>query len=67
MTASPPQPHNIVVDLGTVYPLNGFQYLPRQDGTPNGTIIQYEFYICDYFISKGRVMNAPIMQPILAM
>ncbi len=67
MTASPPQPHNIVVDLGTVYPLNGFQYLPRQDGNTNGTIIQYEFYICDYFISKGRGMHTPVMQPMLAM
>src|SRR6266568_4542114 len=59
------QPHNIVVDLGTTYSLNGFTYLPRQDGGVNGTISQYEFYIADYFIPTGRHMRSAIMQPFL--
>ena len=42
--ASPP-PHEIQIDLGQVYDLNGFRYLARQDGGVNGRIGQYEFYV----------------------
>jgi hypothetical protein len=42
--ASPPPPHELQIDLGAYYDLSGFRYLPRQDGSPNGRIGQYEFY-----------------------
>jgi hypothetical protein len=42
---SPALPHDIQIDLGATYQINGFQYLPRQDGSPNGNIGQYQFYI----------------------
>jgi lysophospholipase L1-like esterase len=42
---SPPPPHEIQIDLGGEYDINGFRYLPRQDGSANGRIRQYEFYI----------------------
>ena len=43
--ASPPPPHEIQIDLGGNYNINGFRYLPRQDGGVNGTIRNYEFYV----------------------
>jgi hypothetical protein len=42
--AEPPTPHELRIDLGAYYDLSGFRYLPRQDGSPNGRIGQYEFY-----------------------
>jgi lysophospholipase L1-like esterase len=41
----PPPPHEIQIDLGAVYSMNGFRYLPRQDGIANGRIGQYGFYV----------------------
>jgi len=41
---SVPLPHEIQIDLGATYNLTGMSYLPRQDGNPNGTVGQYEFY-----------------------
>ncbi len=43
--ASPPPPHEIQINLGAVYNVSGFQYLPRQDGCSNGWINQFEFYV----------------------
>jgi len=37
-------PHEIQIDLGATYALDGFRYLPRQDKDANGTIAQYQFY-----------------------
>lgn len=34
-------PHTATIDLGNVQLINGFNYLPRQDGTANGRIGQY--------------------------
>src|SRR5256714_1819704 len=42
---TPPLPHTLVLDLGGQYQVDGWRYLPRQDGTPNGTIAGYEFYV----------------------
>ncbi len=42
-----PLPHEIQIDLGASYNIDGFRYLPRQDGGVNGRIGQYEFYISD--------------------
>jgi lysophospholipase L1-like esterase len=43
--SSPPPPHEIQIDLAGNYSINGFRYLPRQDGFANGTIKNYEFYV----------------------
>jgi hypothetical protein len=40
-----PPPHEIQIDLGTVYDLGGFRYLPRQDNGTNGIISQYALYV----------------------
>lgn len=49
-TPSPadPLPHQIQIDLGQSYTLEGFSYLPRQSTTnANGRVGQYEFYVSD--------------------
>ena len=40
-----PLPHWLVVDMKTPRVVGGFRYLPRQDGSTNGTIGQYRFSI----------------------
>ena len=42
---APRHPHTLVLDLGGLYQVDGFKYLPRQDGNPNGTIAAYEFSV----------------------
>jgi F5/8 type C domain/Fibronectin type III domain len=41
----PSHPHHIILDLGTVRTVYGVRYLPRQDGSLNGTIVGYELYV----------------------
>ena len=41
----PVHPHEIQIDLGAVYLVDGFRYLPRQDTYANGRIGNYEFYV----------------------
>lgn len=40
-------PHEIQIDLGGRYDVDGISYLPRQDGGSNGRIGSYEVYISD--------------------
>jgi hypothetical protein len=42
---APPHPHHIILDLGAVRMVHGIRYLPRQDGSLNGTIVGYEVYV----------------------
>lgn len=39
-----PLPHHLQIDLGAVYEVNGFAYLPRPDGG-NGIILGYDFFV----------------------
>ena len=39
-------PHEITIDLGAVYEISGFEYLPRAN-RGNGTIKDFEFYVSD--------------------
>ncbi len=39
---SAPYTHHYTIDLGSVKPVIGLSYLPRQDGCAYGTILQYE-------------------------
>src|SRR5207344_1209298 len=41
VNSNPPHPHAMTLNLGGVYPVNEFWYLPRQDGNPNGTILDF--------------------------
>jgi galactose oxidase len=40
-SANPPLPHQVTVDMGQRNLVSGLSYLPRQDGSRNGTIGQY--------------------------
>lgn len=40
-----PLPHEIQIDLGASYPIGGFQYQPRKDGSSVGKIGSFEFYV----------------------
>jgi lysophospholipase L1-like esterase len=51
---SPPAPHEIQIDLGAVYNMSGFRYLPRQDGGVNGKIGRYAFYVSTDGINWGN-------------
>ncbi len=51
-TAAPP-PHEIQINLGTSQTLNGFRYLPRQDGGLNGNVGQFEFYVSPDGVNWG--------------
>ncbi len=59
-------PHEIVIDLGQTYRLTGFTLLPRQDGSPNGTVKDYELYVSNdpkNFgppVSKGQSNITPL-------
>ncbi len=41
------QPHDIQINLGRTYQIEGFRYVPRQDSCSIGRIKLYEFYVSD--------------------
>src|SRR5262245_39959710 len=53
-----PLPHTLVLDLGGQYQVDGFRYLPRQDGSPNGTIAGYQFYVSSDGTTWGSAVAA---------
>src|SRR5262249_6805994 len=50
--------HTLVLDLGGQYQVDGFRYLPRQDGNPNGTIAGYQFYVSPDGTTWGTAVAA---------
>ncbi|WP_329200570.1 MULTISPECIES: TIM-barrel domain-containing protein [unclassified Streptomyces] len=46
-TTPAPLPHEVSIDLGARYTVDGLGYLPRQDGGVNGRIGSYEIYVSD--------------------
>ena len=52
---SDPLPHEIQIDLGGSYQIDGFRYLPRANGE-NGRIEQYEFYVSN----DGTTWGSPV-------
>lgn len=50
---STPYPHQIVIKLNGWYQVNGFRYLPRQDGGINGTVANYSFYVSTDGVNWG--------------
>lgn len=50
----PKHPHHISVDLGEETSIYGFRYLPRQDGTVNGNIGNYTFYVSNDTTNWGN-------------
>jgi len=56
LSAAPPHPHEIQLCLGGAYDIDGFGYVPRQDGGVNGRIADYEFFAS----SDGVNWGAPV-------
>ena len=50
-TAQPPQPHQLILDLGKSQTVSGFQYVPRQSEGA-GHIKNYRIYVSDSLIRK---------------
>jgi hypothetical protein len=53
---SPGYPHEIVIGLGGSYHVGGFRYLPRQDGSPNGTVAQFSLYVSADGVNWGSAV-----------
>ncbi len=53
-------PHEIQIDMGTGYLINGFRYLPRQDAGTHGRIGQYEFYATNNLSNWGTPLATGI-------
>ena len=43
--SAPAHPHEIQIDLGASYGLDGFQYVARQDNNTHGMVADYQFYV----------------------
>lgn len=54
---SPPPPHEIQIDLGAIYSISGFKYLPRQDGEENGRVNEYKVFISQDGTNWTNVAN----------
>ena len=55
--AKPAPPHELVIDLGARYRIEGLRYLPRQDGVDHGTVGSYELYVSDAADSWGAAVS----------
>ncbi|HVK24444.1 MAG TPA: discoidin domain-containing protein [Actinokineospora sp.] len=53
----PAPPHEVVIDLGATYNVDGLRYLPRQDGGINGTVGQYEVYVSGSTSNWGTAVS----------
>ena len=53
LNGAPAPPHEIQINLGSSANLNGFVYVPRQDGSSHGWIGQYEFYVSTDGVNWG--------------
>jgi hypothetical protein len=41
----PPHPHTLQVDMGSLHDVSGFRYLGRQDGSLDGRVAAYRFFV----------------------
>jgi hypothetical protein len=51
-------PHEIQIDLGEVYQLDGFRYLTRQDGLQYGRVANYQLFVSMDGINWGTAVAA---------
>jgi hypothetical protein len=59
----PGPPHEIVIELVPPSEIKGFAYLPRQDGSENGCIKDFEFYVSDDGINFGEPLKKGEFKP----
>ena len=49
-------PHELIIDMGEKLSINGFSYLPRQDGQKDGIIYEYAFFVSE----DGKSWEEPV-------
>jgi len=60
--SEPDHPHEIQIDLGSLYDVDGFRYLPRQTGVlENGRIADYEFYVSTDGVNWGAAVSSGVL------
>ncbi len=60
---SPQHPHEIIIKLSEPATIKGFSYVPRQDGSENGMIKDYEFYVSDDGKEFGEAVKKDAFEP----
>ncbi|AIE85937.1 beta-galactosidase [Fimbriimonas ginsengisoli Gsoil 348] len=55
---TPKYPHEIVVDMGQSTWVEGFRYVPRQDGGVNGRVKGFAFYLSE----DGKKWGDPVLK-----
>ncbi|RMF86917.1 MAG: hypothetical protein D6736_13990 [Nitrospinota bacterium] len=61
--ADPPPPHELLLDLGAYYWVEGFRYLPRQTGSLNGTVTAYQLYVSADGVDWGEPVAGGALAP----
>jgi hexosaminidase len=56
--ANPGYPHEFAIDLGKNHSVGGLVYVPRNDGSTNGRVKDYEVYIS----TDGKEWGKPVAQ-----
>lgn len=57
-TGALPPPHEITMDLGGSHVVDAVSYLPRQDPSTAGTIVEYALYLSDDGVSWGQPVSS---------
>jgi len=57
LLSSPPPPHEIQIDLGGTFIVDGFRYYPHQNGS-KGRVEMYEFYVSTDGFNWGNPVSA---------
>lgn len=55
---APGHPHELVIALGGSYNVRGIRYLPRQDGSLDGTIERFRLYVSEDGVEWGTAVAA---------
>ena len=55
--SEPSCPHTLVIDMVKSYKVTAFTYLPRQDGSENGMVKDYEIYLS----TDGKTWGSPVV------
>ncbi|HXU61586.1 MAG TPA: discoidin domain-containing protein, partial [Polyangia bacterium] len=58
--SAPAQPHEIQIDLGATYAVDGFRYVPRQDKDDHGMVAGWQFYVSTDKTSWGSAVASGV-------
>ena len=58
--SAPAPPHEIQIDLGATYAIDGFHYVPRQDKDDHGMVAGWQFYVSADKTSWGSAVASGV-------